>query len=310
MTDSGNPPKICVLGACNVDLTCYAERMPKWGETLRGNSFDLTYGGKGANQAVIAAKLGARVSMVSKLGADLFGQSILDNLKGFGIDVTHSTTTDKGRTGAAQIMVDDKGRNAIVVVTGASDLMSEADVLASKTQIEEADLLLVQWEMPLAISMQAMRIAQEAGTKVIFNPAPIGLDISDEIFSLCDTVCVNETEIMALTRMPVDTVPQIEQASLELLGRGAKSVIVTLGKKGAFYASREDSFFVEGEAANTVDSTGAGDCFIGSFAYFIAQGSTPKTCVSYANKIAALSVQKKGTQISYPSREELPFLPQ
>lgn len=303
------PPKICVVGAGNVDLTSYSERMPQWGETLRGDSFDLTYGGKGANQAVMAAKLGAKVSMVGKVGADLFGQGIIDNLKHLNIDVSYIQKMEGTLSGIAQIMVDPMGKNAIIVVTGASDLMTKDDVHAARSVICEADMLLVQWEIPIAVSREAMKIAREADTKVVFNPAPMGRNIPEDIFPLCDTLCVNETEISALTGMPVDDIPQIKEAALELIGRGALSVIVTLGKKGAFFASRKNSFFVEAQKVNTVDSTGAGDCFIGSFSYFLSKGSAPNECISLANKIAAISVQRRGTQTSYPNKDALSFLP-
>lgn len=303
------PPKICVVGAGNVDLTSYSEHMPQWGETLRGDSFDLTYGGKGANQAVIAAKLGAEVSMVGKVGTDLFGQGIIDNLRNLNIDVSHIQKIEGTQSGIAQIMVDSIGKNAIIVITGASDLMTEVDVRAARTAISVADMLLVQWEIPITVSRRAMKIAKETDTKVIFNPAPMGKEIPEDVFPLCDTICVNETEITALTGMPVEDIPQVKKAAIELIRRGVHSVVVTLGKKGAFYASEKETFFVEGQSVKTVDSTGAGDCFIGSFSHFLSKERTPKECISLANKIAAISVQKKGTQTSYPEREELSFLP-
>lgn len=298
-------PKICVVGACNVDLTSYAKSMPQWGETIRGDEFELSYGGKGANQAVMAAKLGASVNMVSKVGTDIFGEGIIDNMKGYGIDVSHIHKTDETRTGTAQIMVDQEGRNAIIVVTGASDRMTLADVQAVRAAIGEADVLLVQWEMPIEISLEAIKIAKGSNTKVVFNPAPMGENIPDGMFPLCDIVCLNETEITALTGMSVKDEVELETATQALINKGAESVVVTLGKKGAFYNSPEESFIIEPQTVEAKDSTGAGDCFCGSLAYFIALGDSKRSALQKANRIAAISVQKKGTQTSYPDREAL-----
>lgn len=302
---SGKTPKICVLGACNVDFTSHVPCMPRWGETLRGTQFDISYGGKGANQAAIAAKLGAAVSMISKVGADIFGQGIIDNMQGLGINVSHIQKTVDARTGAAHIMVDENGRNAIIVITGANDLVSIADVKSARTLISEADVLLVQWEIPIEVSLKAMEIAKGVGTTVIFNPAPMGSDLPDRVFPLCDLVCLNETEITALTQIPVDDDTQIVAAAQFLIDRGAKSVVVTMGEKGAFFVSPEDSFSIEPYKVQVEDTTGAGDCFCGSYAFFIALGDKKKKALEKASKIASISVQKKGTQASYPVREEL-----
>jgi ribokinase len=284
--------------------------MPKWGETLRGSDFTVAFGGKGANQAVMAAKLGANVSMVGKVGADIFGDGIMGNMKKYGIDVSHLQQTDGARTGAAQIMVDENGRNAIIVVTGASDLMSAADVRAAGTLIKEADTLLVQWEMPLEASIAAMEIAKEAGTKTIFNPAPMGNDLPHSVFSLCDIICLNETEIAKLAGMSVERDAEISAVAGELIEKGARSVVVTRGEKGVFYKSPETYFHIEPHKVDAKDSTGAGDCFCGSLGYFLAMkkqlsAADIKEALQKANRLAAISVQGKGTQSSYPDREEL-----
>ena len=247
--------------------------------------------------------------MVGKVGLDIFGDGIIDNMKKYSIDVSHLQQTDV-RTGAAQIMVDENGRNAIIVVTGASDLMSVDDVRAADTLIKEADALLVQWEMPIQTSIAAMKIAKEAGTKIVFNPAPMGNDLPDSIFGLCDIICLNETEIAELTGMSVESRIQIAAAAEVLMGKGASSVVVTLGEKGAFYTSQEATYTIEPQKVNAVDSTGAGDCFCGSLGYFLAlkkqlSGVDIREALQKANRIAAISVQRKGTQTSYPDREEI-----
>ncbi len=300
-----NQPRICVVGACNVDLTSYTKRMPLWGETLKGFEFELSFGGKGANQAAMAAKLGASVSMISAIGDDLLGQGILDNMKQTGIEVSNIKQVKGARSSVAQIIVDENGKNAIILTTNASDFLSLKDLHLSRPDIDGADILLVQWEIPLEISLEAMRIAKESGTTVIFNPAPIQGSLPKESFVLCDILCVNETEIEALTSINIENKAEARGAMEHIQSLGVKNVILTLGKYGVRLLFGNDFISLEAQKVKAIDTTGAGDCFIASFSYFHALGVSNKDCISIASKIAGLSVQKKGTQNSYPDMKTI-----
>lgn len=299
-------PKICVVGASNMDLISYAPRLPKMGETLPGSRFQMGFGGKGANQAVMAAKLGAEVLMVTKLGDDIFGKDTLKNYETLGFDTRHVLFTGEASTGVAPIWVDEStGDNAIIVVTGANDLLSPADVEAARAAIADAQIVLCQWECPLETSLAALRIGREEGVMTIFNPAPARADLPAEAFELSDIFCPNETETELLTGMTVDTLAQAEDAAQKLLERGAKNVILTLGERGCLLVNRDEVQHVSAPQVKAIDTTGAGDAFCGSLAYFLASGFSMVDAMSRANVVAAASVQHTGTQTSFPDRSQI-----
>ncbi|MEZ4726715.1 MAG: ribokinase [Caldilineaceae bacterium] len=302
-------PKICVVGASNIDLVSYAPRLPKLGETLPGNRFQMGFGGKGANQAVMAALLGATVTMVTKVGQDIFGQDYLNHYQQLGFDTRYVTMTDAAATGVAPIWVDEgSGNNAIIVVTGANDLLSPADVEAAREAILRAQVLLCQWESPLESTLAALRIAQAAGVTTIFNPAPARADLPAEAYQLSDILCPNETETELLTGRPVATLAEAEAAAHILLARGARQVILTLGERGSLFVTADGATQVPTTAVQAIDTTGAGDAFCGSLAYFLAAGQPILRAMAHANYVAAMSVQKPGTQSSFPHRETLPTM--
>ncbi|MEZ4713343.1 MAG: ribokinase [Caldilineaceae bacterium] len=299
-------PKICVVGASNIDLISYAPRLPKMGETLPGSRFQMGFGGKGANQAVMAAKLGAEVLMVTKLGDDIFGRDTLKNYETLGFDTRHVLFTDEASTGVAPIWVDEStGDNAIIVVTGANDLLSPADVEAARAAIADAQIVLCQWECPLETSLAALRIGRQEGVMTIFNPAPARAELPAEAFELSDIFCPNETETELLTGLPVETLAQAEEAAQKLLDRGAKNVILTLGERGCLLVNRDEVQHVPAPAVKAIDTTGAGDAFCGSLAYFLASGFSMVDAMSRANVVAASSVQHPGTQTSFPDRSQI-----
>ena len=298
-------PRICVVGACNTDLVSFAPRLPRWGETLRGTKFHMGFGGKGANQAVMAAKLGADVSMVAKVGNDIFGENTSRNMQSFGIDATHIHVTDEAFSGVAPITVDPDGQNAIVVVTGANDLLSIADVEQARPAIAAADILICQLEIPLEVTLAALRIGQQENVTTIFNPAPGRDDIPDDAFPLCSIVCPNESETELITGMPVGTQDEDEAAAQALRARGAATVILTLGERGSLLVTADGATHVPAEQVKAVDTTGAGDAFVGALAYFIGVGLALPEAIARANRVAAVSVQGVGTQTSFPDRAEL-----
>lgn len=301
-------PKICMVGSCNVDLIAYVPRLPAPGETLRGSKFQIGFGGKGANQAVMAAKLGAQVSVVARVGRDVFGNDTLRNFRDLGIDTTYLGFDDELFSGVAPIMVDtNTGQNAIIIVPGANDGFYPADVRAAAPAILGAQVVICQLEIRLECTLEAFRVAKEAdnGPITILNPAPAA-ELPDELLRLTDIIIPNEIEAAMLTGMPTDTKEQAEAAARALQARGPKTVILTLGKRGAMYVEGDNpAVYVSAEAVQAVDSTGAGDSFVGSFAYLIAQQRPLHTAVEKACMIATRSVLKPGTQTSFPTRSEV-----
>ncbi len=299
-------PKICVVGACNLDLISYVPRLPKMGETLHGNRFHMGFGGKGANQAIMAAKLGGDVTMVTKLGQDVFGENTLKNFKSWGVNPHHIHFTDQAFSGVAPIAVDTEGHNSIIIVTGANDLLTEAEVEAARSAIASSSILVCQLEIPMDINLAALRIAREEGVKTIFNPAPARSDIPEEFYHLSDIFCPNESETELLTGMSVESVNEAEYAAKMLIERGAASVILTLGERGSLLVTDKTSEHVPVDQVRALDTTGAGDAFVGSLAFFLAAGKSLSKSIERANRIAAISVQSSGTQTSFPEARELP----
>ena len=302
MNSEMTKPTISVVGACNIDLISYVPRMPAIGETLHGTRFRIGFGGKGANQAVMAAKLGANVSIVTKLGRDTFGEDTLKNFKSFNINTDHVHFTEEAFSGVAPISVNPEGQNSIVIVTGANDLLTEAEIEAARPVFAQSGAVVCQLEIPLNLTLKALSVAREEGVLTIFNPAPAQAELPAELYELSAIICPNESETELLTGLPVESDAQAETAAYQLLERGVKTVILTLGERGALIVDQQGSRRIETEKVNAIDSTGAGDAFVGSLATFLAQGIGLDEGVKQACAIATLSVQKMGTQTSFPSK--------
>jgi ribokinase len=294
---------ICVVGSANIDLTFRTPRLPRPGETLAGTAWQLGFGGKGANQAVTAARLGARVSMIAKIGCDAFGERTLQNFAEQGIDATHVTISHERSTGAASIVVDDEARNAILVVPGANLALTPEDVRNAAGTIQSATILLCQLEVPVETTLEAFRVAKAAGVKSILNPAPASR-LPDELLGLTDLCIPNETEIEQLTGHAVTSWEQAENAARSLMRRGPSAVIVTLGERGALFVDAQGATKLGAVPVRAVDTSGAGDAFIGGVAVFLAEGVPIRDAITRANRVAALSVTRMGTQTSFPTRPE------
>jgi len=301
-----NRPRVCVVGASNIDLISYVPRLPALGETLHGSRFNTGFGGKGANQAVMAAKLGADVVIVTKVGRDDFGDRTVDNFRRLGVDVGQVSRTDQASTGVAPIFVDPAGNNAIVIVTGANDLLDAGDIDAARQAMRDAGVVICQLEIPVAVTAAALRSARSEGTVTILNPAPARDDLTDELLADCDVLCPNQTEAALLTGRRIETIDDALAAARDLLGRGPKAVVVTLGSDGCVVADQGGVDHMAGVSVEAVDSTGAGDAFVGALGYYLARGERLREATGWANRIAALSVQQPGTQTSYPDRSQLP----
>jgi len=268
-----------------------------------GRSFHLGYGGKGANQAVMAAKLGAQVTMVNKVGRDVFGEGTLKNYQEQGIDTTYVMFDDSRFSGVAPIFVDDNAQNFIVIVPGANSGLSPADVQSARQVILDSDILICQLEVPMETTLEAFRVAKSGNVRTILNPAPAA-PIPDELLQLADIFAPNETETELLTDLPVGTLGEAEAAARKLLSRGTKTVILTLGERGALLVDVDTVENVPAVKVDAVDPTGAGDAFVGSLAVYLGEGLPLQDAIRRANAVAALSVTRIGTQVSFPKRAE------
>jgi ribokinase len=296
-------PKICVVGSSMIDLISKVPRLPKLGETLVGRSFHLGYGGKGANQAVMAAKLGAQVTMVNKVGRDVFGEGTLKNYRDQGIDTTHVLFDETRFSGVAPIFVDDSAQNFIVIVPGANLGLSPADVQRARDVILDADILICQLEIPIETTLEAFRVAKSGNVRTILNPAPAA-SIPRELLELSDICAPNETETELLTGQPVGTLSEAEAAARKLLAQGTRTVILTLGERGALLVDKDALENIPAVKVDAVDPTGAGDAFVGSLAVYLGEGLSIRNAIRRANAVAALSVTRIGTQVSFPKRAE------
>lgn len=294
---------IAVIGSNMVDLVTYTARMPRIGETLAGNDFVMGCGGKGANQAVAASRLGASVLMVSRVGDDVFAENTVRNLRNNGIDTSHVLSTP-GPSGVAPIFVDEQGRNSIVIVKGANDLLTPADVDAARDDIARCRLVVLQLEVPLETVYRAVDLGRELGIPVLLNPAPAAPDLDHARIAGVDWFVPNESELALLTGAPVETVEQITAAAQGLVGKGMRNVVVTLGERGVLWVSPDGVQRVEPVPVEAVDSTGAGDAFIGCFAHGLVTGLGPIEALTRANAYAADSVTRRGTQTSYATAGE------
>lgn len=307
-TGRNNPDRDCdvvVLGIFVADLVFGASRLPQIGETLIGSNFAMGPGGKGANQSVAAARAGARTAFISKLGKDPFGDMALKTWAQEGIS-THITRLENTPTGAAFVYVNEQtGENAIIVVPGAAAEITAHTVDEHADLIKSAKIFMTQLEQPVPAAHHAMRIARNAGTLNIFNPAPAE-PFPEEIYPLCDFLTPNESEASALCGIEVVTIDDARRAADILLRKGVGCALITLGGSGALFQTKEISQHVPARAAGpVVDTTGAGDAFNGSFAAALARGDNPLQAVKFANTAAGISVTRPGTASAMPELEEI-----
>jgi ribokinase len=294
-------PRIAVIGSANIDLTTFTDRFPKPGETIFGEKFDLGFGGKGANQAVAARLCGADVFMVARVGSDLFGPATIENFKKQGIDATHVKQITAVSSGVAPIFVEPNGQNRIFVVKGANDLLKPADVDAAADVLKTVDCIVLQFEIPLETVYYAVSFAHRNGIRCLVNPAPAQpVDLTS--LAGLDYFIPNETEAESITGMPVKNVDDAKKCAEKLLSGGVKRVIITLGSNGSLLAGKDGMEHIPAFSVKSVDSTGAGDAFIGSFAVFLGEGLPERDAVRRANLYAGLSTTGVGTQKSFYDR--------
>lgn len=298
-------PKITVVGSINMDLVFRTPRIPAIGETISGHEFVQIAGGKGANQAVAAARQGASTMMIGCVGDDTYGQQSINGLRSAQIDTSHISTIPQCATGVAGILVDDRGQNSIVIAPGANARLTPLHIQHAAAAIIGAQLVICQCETPLNTIAAAINLAHEHGVKVVFNPAPV-IDLPLALFSKIDYLVVNETEATQLSQIQVTDFPSAQNAAQQLLKLGIKCVLLTMGEHGVWLAQQHQaSQHFPAIRVHAIDTTAAGDTFIGAFACAIGSGMVITDAIQHAQDCAALAVTKLGAQSSIPTRSEV-----
>jgi ribokinase len=295
---------IVVVGSLNMDLVVRAPRQPGPGETILGGPFHTIPGGKGANQAIAIARLGYPVVMVGRVGTDAFGQALLENMAAAGVDTMWVQCDEGAASGVAFIIVDDTGQNSIVVASGANMRLAEADVEAAKDTIANAAALVLQLESPLPTVAHAIALAHEHSVPVILNPAP-AQSLSAELLRQVDYLIPNESETTLLTGIEVSDDTNAKLGAERLLAAGVGTVIITLGERGALLAGEGQPLFLPAYLVTVVDTTAAGDAFVGAFAVALAEGQHLRQATQMAIAAGALAVTRMGAQPAMPGRAEL-----
>ena len=296
--------RICVVGSSNMDLVTRVSRMPEAGETLAAESFATGPGGKGANQAVAAARCGAEVALVTRLGDDAFGRALLDGYRAVGLDVSHALTVADRLTGTATILVEPSGENRILVAAGANAALTVEAVEAAADVLRTATLVVLQLEVPLDAVARAVDICGAAGVDVLFNPAPARTDLDLDLACRARFLVPNRGELALLTGLPSDTIDDVEAAARSLVQRGARTVIVTLGPDGALIVEAGSARQVPAPQVAVHDTTGAGDAFIGAFAAAFVSRPDIDAAVAAAVVYAADTTTRAGAQASYRARRQ------
>lgn len=294
--------KVVVVGSINMDLVTRCKRAPKGGETLFGEEFSQVPGGKGANQAVTIGKLGTNVIMLGKIGKDSFGKDMLASMEKNGVNIQHIEEGEKA-TGIAKIIVEESGQNRILVVAGANSEVDKEYVDRHLAAIKESDIVVTQLEIPIETVEYTLKKAKEFGKITILNPAP-ARELSDEIIKNSDFIIPNESELALITGMAVETEEEIKKAGKKLLDMGVKNLIITLGSKGSLHLNRDKCEFHSAYKVKAIDTTAAGDSFIGGVVREL-NGDSISEAIEFGTKVSAIAVTKKGAQTSIPTIEEV-----
>ncbi|WP_018152390.1 ribokinase [Leeia oryzae] len=294
---------ILVIGSLNMDLVMRTPRVPQAGETLHGHDFSTHHGGKGANQAFACARLGGHVHMIGRVGKDDFGQRLKDGLSTVGANIDGIETVD-APTGVAMILVEDNGQNRILLSAGANGTYTPEDIDPLAPAIRQACLLVLQLEIPVPAIVRLLAIAKAAGTPVLLNPAPMAA-LPDNCWDAVTYLIPNETEASELTGIPVDSLDSASQAAKQLLARGVKQVLITLGSQGVWAAGAEANGHFPAQKVHAIDTTAAGDTFIGGIATGLQEGLSLTEAIQLGQAASAITVSRRGAQSAIPARHEV-----
>ena len=297
-----NNGKIVVIGSSNTDMVIQSDHLPLPGETVLGGEFIMNPGGKGANQAVAAAKLNGKVVFIAKVGNDVFGKEAIKGFQSHGIDTNFVVVDKEFPSGVALIMVDDHGENCISVALGANAAMQNTDIV--KEVISQASFVLIQLEIPIDVVEYAVKLADKEGVRVVLNPAPAQV-LSDDLLALLYIITPNETEAELLTGIKVENEETARKAAQVLKKKGVDIIVITMGSQGAYLLSGEEDQMIPGAKVKAVDTTAAGDTFNGALVVGLSEGMLIVDAIKFANKAAAWSVTKMGAQASVPSRTDI-----
>jgi|APTNR8051073442_1049403.scaffolds.fasta_scaffold00093_17 ribokinase len=299
--------KIIVIGSCNTDMVIKSDRLPIPGETVIGGTFLMNAGGKGANQAVAAARQGGKVTFISKTGNDVFGKQSVELYNSEGINTDFIFSDPKNPSGVALIMVDSHGENCIAVASGANGNLTPTDIEKAKAEIETADFVLMQLEIPIETVEYAAALAYKKGIPVILNPAP-ARTLSDKLLKCLYLVTPNETEAEILSGIKVFDWDSAKQAADVISAKGVDNVVITMGSMGAYIKEKDQYHIVEATKVKAVDTTAAGDCFSGTLCVGLSEGKSILESVKAASKVSAITVTRMGAQSSIPYRNEMALL--
>ena len=296
--------RICVLGSINMDMVYEVESIPKEGETIEAKALNIYSGGKGLNQAIAASRLGGDVFFIGRVGRDDFGADLVKVLKEEKVDTTYIRQSEEASTGRAVIMTDKDGKNCITVLGGANMTLTKEDILAATEDIVKAKFMVAQFEVPMETILEGFKAAKKGRVTTILNPAP-AKNIPEELYTVTDIIIPNETELEKISNKKVTSIEEAIEASRVIINKGVKVVIATLGAAGALAVTEKETIHVKGKKVKAVDTTAAGDSFIGALAYKLAHKDYTledgiEEVITFANKAAAITVQRKGAQPSLP----------
>ena len=300
--------KILVAGSLNMDMVINVHHQPCPGETVLGKNLAYCPGGKGANQAFAVGRLGGAVQMIGCVGDDANGRALMDNLKKADVDTQTITVVDDEPTGLAVITVDENAQNSITVISGANFSLTPALIEKQEAVIASCDYIMTQLETPVDSVCALARLAKKYGKCMILDPAPARNDLPEELFGWIDIIKPNETELQILTGIAADTDENIEKAAKILIEKGVKTVVVTLGDRGAALINDQGMRFFESHKVVPVDTTAAGDTFTAAFVDGLAEGMTMDTAIEFANKVSSIVVTRAGAQTSIPDKEEVKLI--
>lgn len=300
---------ICVLGSINMDTVYEVDSIPKEGETISAKSLNLYPGGKGLNQAISASRLGGDVAFIGKVGNDSFGNKLLDVLFSENVNIEYVKHDNSSSSGQAVIMIDSQGKNCITVLGGANMSLVNDDIYSAKDVILKSNVIVSQLEVPINVILEAFKFAKQNEVLTILNPAP-AKDIPEELYELTDIIVPNESELERISGREILTINDAVEASMTIINKGTKIVIATLGEQGALIVLKNSNIHVQGEKVKVIDTTAAGDSFIGALSYKLSKNTILAEenlidIVKFANKVASLTVQRKGAQPSLPYLHEI-----